>query len=269
MGYPGFPGQGSIYDPSILRLPELRDVIVQPESPRGRYLGSGDSNETYEECQARQDPNLLNIMDPCQGKPHGGFKLPEFPRSTPPVGTPQQGSVRVPSTGFPMAGFPSYRLGDKIQRGDYKGAAGVLVGGVLGSVLGNIISGRKPFDFGGKGMEDEASGDSLRRFKPESGEFLPFEPSEEAKPIPLAVEPYQETLEQNQEVMGPKAQVFPRFADPGDGTLSTTPMMTAVDPGSILFIEKSPRRVREINRRVIPGYDRVREKIQTALRGMA
>ena len=259
MAYPGSRSAGRLVNPAIFGgLPTLGDVVGYP--------GAGRDTETYEECQARQDPTVLNFMDPCQGKPHGGFKFPPF---APPDSEPQPGSVRVPSTGFPMAGFPSYRLGDKIQRGDYKGAAGVLVGGVLGSVLGNIISGRKPLDFGGKGMEDEASGDSLRRFKPESGEFLPFEPSEEAKPIPLAVEPYQETLEQNQEVMGPKAQVFPRFADPGDGTLSTTPMMTAVDPGSILFIEKSPRRVREINRRVIPGYDRVREKIQTALRGMA
>ena len=37
-------------------------------------------------------------------------------------------------------------------------------------------------------------------------------------------------LEQNQEISGPKEQVFPRFADPGDGTLNTTPMMMAADP---------------------------------------
>lgn len=250
MGYPGFPGQGSIYDPSILQLPELRD-IVQPDSPRGSYPGSGDPNETYEECQARQDPNVMHIADPCRGKPSGGFKFPEFPHSPPSTGeydprrsfppfappgsVPQPGSVRVPPAGFPMAGFPSYRLGDKIQRGDYKGAAGVLVGGVLGSVLGNIISGRDPFDFGGRGMEDEASVDSFRRFKPESGEFLPFGTSEEAKPIPLAVEPYQETLEQNQEVMGAKAQVFPRFANPGDGTLNNVEMANLDPTGELLL----------------------------------
>ena len=37
------------------------------------------------------------------------------------------------------------------------------------------------------------------------------------------------TLEQNKEVMGPKRQVFPRFADPNDGTLKN-PMMVAADP---------------------------------------
>jgi hypothetical protein len=37
-------------------------------------------------------------------------------------------------------------------------------------------------------------------------------------------------LEQNQEISGPKEQVFPRFADPGDGTLNTTPMMMAGMP---------------------------------------
>ncbi len=38
------------------------------------------------------------------------------------------------------------------------------------------------------------------------------------------------TLEQNREVMGPKEQVFPRFADPNDGTLKN-PMMVAEAPG--------------------------------------
>ena len=36
-------------------------------------------------------------------------------------------------------------------------------------------------------------------------------------------------LEQNKEVMGPKEQVYPRFADPNDGTLKN-PMMVAADP---------------------------------------
>jgi hypothetical protein len=40
------------------------------------------------------------------------------------------------------------------------------------------------------------------------------------------------TLEQNREVMGPKRQVFPRFADPGDGTLKD-PMMMAEMPRRI------------------------------------
>jgi len=72
-------------------------------------------------------------------------------------------------------------------------------------------------------------------------------------------------LEQNQEISGPKEQVFPRFADPGDGTLNTTPMMMAADPSFSIPREVSPAEVREINRRLIPGYDRVRERIQRAL----
>lgn len=242
MGYPGIPGQGSMTDPTIFRMPRLIDVVGN--------TGARKDTETYEECQARQDPNVNYFVDPCRGKPSGGFKLPDFPRSErpsspvgmPPFGMPEQGSVQVPSAGFPMAGFPSYRLEDKMRRGDFKGAAGVLVGGVLGSVLGDIIAGRVPF--GEKGKQDEERAE-------------------------LSVEPSKETLEQNQEVMGPKAQVFPRFADPGDGTLSTTPMMMATDPSFVVPREKSPQEIREINRRVIPGYDRVRERIQSALRGMA
>tara|TARA_R100000479_G_scaffold175534_1_gene126844 strand:- start:686 stop:1591 length:906 start_codon:yes stop_codon:yes gene_type:complete len=251
MGYPGSRSTGRIFNPVIFG-PTLGDVI-QPELPRGRYPGSGDPNETYEECRARQDPNVMHFMDPCQGKPHGGFKLPEFPRSPFPrserpsspipgtFGVPQPGSGRVPPAGFPMAGFPAYRLQDKIKSGDVKGAAGVLVGTVLGSVLGNIIAGRKPFDFVGERMEggerkqNKSKADSLMRFKPDSGEFLPFEvpgskQPAEGQPVPLTVIPYEAPLEQNQEVMGPKAQVFPRFADPGDGTLNTTPMMMAGSP---------------------------------------
>ena len=279
-----YDSTGRIFNPMKFLLPTLTDVVGYP--------GAGRDTETYEECQARQDPNVLNIMDPCRGKPSGGFRLPELPRSpfprserpsAPiPGGMPQQGSVRVPPPGFPMAGFPSFRLEEQIRRGNYEGAAGTLVGGVLGSVLGNIIAGRGPLDFMGKGQEGKGKEDKPEVMpmpdKGESGGFgsdprihsgYPGKYEVKNEAVPLEVLPYEVPLQQNQEVMGPKAQVFPRFADPGDGTLSTTPMMTAVDPGSILFIEKSPRRVREINRRVIPGYDRVREKIQTALKGMA
>ena len=38
-----------------------------------------------------------------------------------------------------------------------------------------------------------------------------------------------QSLEQNKEVMGPKEQVYPRFADPNDGTLKN-PMMAGLDP---------------------------------------
>ena len=233
MAYPGSRSAGRLVNPAIFGgLPTLGDVVGYP--------GAGRDTETYEECQARQDPTVLNFMDPCQGKPHGGFKLPDFPRSerpSPPIGEPG----RVPPAGFPMAGFPAYRLQDKVKSGDIKGAAGVLVGSVLGSVLGNIIAGRKPFDFVGERMEggerkqNKSKADSLMRFKPDSGEFLPFEvpgneQPAEGQPVPLTVIPYEAPLEQNQEVMGPKAQVFPRFADPGDGTLNTTPMMMAGSP---------------------------------------
>ena len=66
------------------------------------------------------------------------------------------------------------------------------------------------------------------------------------------------TLEQNKEVMGPKRQVFPRFADPDDGTLKN-PMMegVAADPSFEIPREVSPQQVRDqINRRVISDYDR-------------
>lgn len=69
-------------------------------------------------------------------------------------------------------------------------------------------------------------------------------------------------VEQNQELSGPKEQVFPRFADPGDGTLNTTPMMMAVDPSFAIPREVSPQEVREINRRVISDYDKKKEMLR-------
>jgi hypothetical protein len=44
-----------------------------------------------------------------------------------------------------------------------------------------------------------------------------------------------QSLEQNKEVMGPKQQVFPRFADPNDGTLKN-PMMAGLDPTDDLLL---------------------------------
>ena len=76
------------------------------------------------------------------------------------------------------------------------------------------------------------------------------------------------TLEQNKEVMGPKRQVFPRFADPGDGTLKN-PMMMAEVPGYGPMIPDSM--VGDVTERVIPGYkerrDALRRKILGMLRG--
>ena len=43
-----------------------------------RYPSSRGS-ETYEECQAGRDPNILNIADPCAGLPHGGIGFPQRP----------------------------------------------------------------------------------------------------------------------------------------------------------------------------------------------
>ena len=38
----------------------------------------GRRKQTYEECQRNQDPNVMHIMDPCRGLPHGDFKLPRI-----------------------------------------------------------------------------------------------------------------------------------------------------------------------------------------------
>ena len=275
MAYPGSRSTGRLVNPAIFGgLPTLGDVVGYP--------GAGRDTETYEECQSRQDPNVMHIADPCRGKPHGGFKLPEFPRSTPPTGEydprrpfppfalpggmPQQGSVRVPPAGFPMAGFPSYRLEEQIRRGNYEGAAGTLVGGVLGSVLGNIIAGRGPLDFMGKGQEDKGKEDKPKIMPmPDKGESVEYEVQSGA--VPLEVIPYEAPLQQNKEVMGPKAQVFPRFADPGDGTLSTTPMMMASnvpllgDDGAGVG-----RAIRsgDINR-IIPGYTQNRDRLRNEI----
>ena len=45
-----------------------------------------------------------------------------------------------------------------------------------------------------------------------------------------------QSLEQNKEVMGPKRQVFPRFADPEDGTLNNEEM-ARVDPTDKLLLD--------------------------------
>ena len=82
------------------------------------------------------------------------------------------------------------------------------------------------------------------------------------------------TLEQNKEVMGPKRQVFPRFADPGDGVLKDPMMAQAVygpeQPGFGPMIPDSM--FNEATERVIPGYtqrrDALRRKIMGMLRGV-
>jgi len=49
-----------------------------------------------------------------------------------------------------------------------------------------------------------------------------------------------QSLEQNKEVMGPKRQVFPRFADPEDGTLNNEEM-ARVDPTDKLLLDSLRR----------------------------
>ena len=122
--------------------------------------------------------------------------------------------------------------------GGQQGGGGVLVGGLLGSVLGNIIQGRGAFDFGLNKPENDYV-DLFPEFIPEQNpEALPkpnLNPDDVElmggpnllggpdRSTPLEVIPFQ----QNQELVGPQSQVFPRFADPGNGTLNTTPMMTS------------------------------------------
>ena len=230
IAYPPFAPE----DPE-LPLPTLGDLKGLPSYRRQ------PGQQTYEECQASKDPNVMYFVDPCQGLPRD----PSFPFPSPdskpdsgktPETIPGTTTPRMPDPRIAMAGFLGQRLGQNIREGDFKGAAGVLVGGLLGSVLGNIIQGRGAFDFGLNKPEN----DYVDLFP----EFIP-EPNEEALPkpnpddyelmggpnllggpdrsTPLEVIPFQ----QNQELVGPQSQVFPRFADPGNGTLNTTPMMTS------------------------------------------
>ena len=77
-------------------------------------------------------------------------------------------------------------------------------------------------------------------------------------------------LEQNNEVMGPKEQVYDRYANPADGTLISVelPRTSGLDDGERLL---EAIRSRDINR-VIPGYtdrrDAIRERIAPYLRGV-
>ena len=70
-------------------IPELnRDYLPEDEfSTRGSLQRPVEpifrDERTYEECQAGQDPNILNIADPCQGLLHSTidmlseFRVPE------------------------------------------------------------------------------------------------------------------------------------------------------------------------------------------------
>lgn len=72
-------------------------------------------------------------------------------------------------------------------------------------------------------------------------------------------------LEQNKEVMGPKTQMFDRFADPDDGTLIAADV-PAIGP------EIPQRLVGDVTERIVPGYkerrDALRKRIAGILRGV-
>ena len=78
---------------------------------------SGRKKETYEECQSRQDPNVMHIMDPCRGLPSGGFKLPkidpDFERYPNRPQSPVGGSQ--PSVGQEIGKLAGMFLGQFIQ----------------------------------------------------------------------------------------------------------------------------------------------------------
>jgi hypothetical protein len=73
----------------------------------------GRKKETYEECQSRQDPGVMHIMDPCRGLPHGGFKLPDL--------------------GADSKGYPSIPQGPSV---------GQELGKLAGMFLGEFIANR-------------------------------------------------------------------------------------------------------------------------------
>jgi len=101
--------------------------------------------------------------------------------------------------------------------------------------------------------------------------FRPGVDSVEIQPLDFL----NQTLEQNKEVMGLKEQVFPRFADPADGTLNNT--MIAADPGLMPgerpgYGPATPMEMRDsILERLAPGgLQRARDVLygRTPLRGV-
>ena len=64
-------------------------------------------------------------------------------------------------------------------------------------------------------------------------------------------------------MMGLKEQVFPRYANPADGTLNN--MLMAADPSFAIPREVSPQEVKQINRRVISDYEKKKEMLRRGL----
>ena len=58
----------------------------------------GERPQTYEECQASIDPNILHFNDPCQGKPRGS-SFPTYPSRRPDIYIPEPTEGRFPAPG--------------------------------------------------------------------------------------------------------------------------------------------------------------------------
>ena len=95
-------------------LPDFRTLPHFPGDSKPTFetlpYPSDRKKETYEECQIRQDPNVMNIMDPCRGLPHGGFKLPDLGADL--EGYP--GIPQGPSVGQELGKLAGMFLGDFI-----------------------------------------------------------------------------------------------------------------------------------------------------------
>ena len=148
-------------------------------------------------------------------------------------------------------------IGDAMKEGP-SGLVGGIVGdrikkdprGLIGGLAGEMIDDPR----------DLLYRPGVDKFEIRQPIFRPGVDSFEVEPLNFL----NRTLEQNKEVMGPKEQVFPRFADPNDGTLKN-PMMVAADPSFVIPKEVSPQQVNEINRRVISDYDRKKEMLRRGL----
>jgi len=74
----------------------------------------GRRKQTYEECQRNQDPNVKYFVDPCQGLPHGGFKLPDTSPDFERYG-PGAMTGTLPSVGQELGKLAGYFLGNYIK----------------------------------------------------------------------------------------------------------------------------------------------------------
>ena len=94
--------------PKDTRFPRLPDPYPGPTLPRR----SPGERGTYEECQRNQDPGVMHIMDPCQGLPHGEFKLPDLGADSKGYPSMPQG----PSVGQELGKLAGMFLGDFIAK---------------------------------------------------------------------------------------------------------------------------------------------------------